>query len=347
VRLELNPTPVQDDFLEEPLNLVGMPAMIGKMVVIDSRLYNHLTGLDQNLTATYDSQISSLADFPSNPQEAPEPQLQTWVYNKGQTLNPSTPLFNPGVPHADYVVKLSYADLSRFTTTSPNEAGVEGPTFSHNPFIGPVPFTSAPPPPGSPPGISLSRTLTGTSTIASTTGSWLLDTGAQVSFMSSAEALALGVELTTDSDGDPELIDLQTGGDPAGEFSVDLEGAGGDAGEMLGFTVDELDLPTTTGDIIFHDVPIGVLDIEVTDGTNTYTLDGDFGMNLLLPSLDPDTFNINGGQFDFVTFDEPDGELLLTNNTLSVPEPLAGALAATVCTAGLLLRKRRAHLPVV
>lgn len=340
VRTQLTIDPV-DPLPGEPLNLVGMPALKNKVMVVDARLYNHLQSIDESAQQVhYDSSIESLADFPSDPTAVPLPQIQTWVYNKGDTTNHSaTPLFDPGVPQADHVVRMSYSDFSQFTTTTPNSPDIAPPTLAHNPFIGPAPFSTAAP--GDPPGITLHRMLSGTSTAASATGSWLFDSGAQLSFMSSAMALSLGVELSFDQDGNPVLTDLNTHAAPAGQFEVALGGAGGNAGTLLGFTVDELDLPTTDGLIKFHNVPIAVLDVTVSDGTTSYTLDGDFGMNLLLPSMDTTAGNTTGGAFDFFSFDEATGLLSLTDSTV-VPEPAAMGL---LVLAGVLTCRRRRRMP--
>lgn len=336
IRIELNTTAV-DPLLGEPLNLVGMPAMTNKVMVVDARLYNHLTGYDSNSNPQY-SDLPQLADFPKNISDYPLPQLQTWLYNQNDTTDHSaTPMFNPGVPHADQTVKLSFGDFSKFTVTSPNEPGVVPPVLADNPFIGPAPFGGSSP--SNTPGITLKQTEAGSNTTSTTTGSWLLDTGAQISFMSTAEALSLGVKSSMDSQGNPVLTDLATGQPPAGEFSVALGGAGGTDSTLLGFVVSELDLPTTTGIIAFHDVPIGVLDVTVSDGTNTYTLDGDFGMNLLLPSMDTSANNATSSEFDFFSFDQAAGTLSLTDTTAEVPEPTS--LLGLLALAPLMFRRRR------
>lgn len=333
VRIQLSRS-TQDPFLP-PLNLIGMPALMNKSMVVDARLYNHITGIDDDFNVRYTPQIESLADFPASSLDVPLPMVQTWVYDKGDTTDRSaTPLFNPGTPSIDHTVRLSYSDFSRFTTITPD--GAESPVLEHNPFIGPAPLTT--PTAGDPPGITARRLIPGNTEVSSATGSWLLDTGAQLSFMSSATALALGIELTYDDDGNPSLIDLATGLAPAGIFEVPLAGADGEAGSIMGFTLEELVLPTTDGSITFHDVPIGVFDVTVFDGEVEYTLPGIFGMNLLLPSFDVDTDNATGSQFDFFTFDEQDGLLHLTNSTVAVPEPLSGIL---VFAGGALLMRRR------
>lgn len=333
VRMQLSTTPV-DPFLGTPLNLVGMPALKNKVMVVDARLYNHLQSLDENtLEVKYSSQIENLPDFPQSSLEVPFPQLQTWVYDKGDTAagHTSTPLFNPGIPTGQHVVRMSYADFSGFTQITPSNA--IAPTLAHNPFVGPAPFST--PGAGDPPGITIQRQSGSTQKTAD--GTWLFDTGAQISFMSSAMALSLGVQLSFDSNGDPVLTDLATGTSPDGLFSVALGGAGGEAGTLLGFRVDELMIPTTDGFIRLHDVQIGVLDVTVTDAQgHTYTLDGDLGMNTLLPTMDVGAGNITAGAFDFISFDESTGLLTLTDTT--IPEPTTLAFFGF---SGLLLLRRR------
>lgn len=329
VRAQLSTTPV-DPFLGTPLNLVGMPGLKNKVMVVDARLYNHLSGIDEtSLEVRYNGGVEQLADFPANSLDVPFPQLQTWVYNRGAEADRSqTSLFDPGVPAGQHVVRMSYADFSGFTQLTPSNAAA--PTLAHNPFIGPAPFAT--PHAGDPQGITLKLGD------ASATGSWLFDTGAQVSFMSSEMALALGVELTFDSAGNPHLTDVNTGLAPEGLFDVAVGGASGETGTLLGFTVEELLLPTTDGVITFHDVPILVLDVTVSDGTTTYTLDGDFGMNLLLPSMATDASATTASAFDFFSFDEATGLLTLTD-IAAVPEPTT--LTAAFGVATLLLRRRR------
>ncbi|MDB5326797.1 MAG: hypothetical protein JWM57_2366 [Phycisphaerales bacterium] len=337
VRMQLSTEAVDPFGFTPPLNLVGMPALKNKVMVVDARLYNHLTGIDENtFEVQYDSAVTSLKDFPTDSLSVPFPQLQTWVYNKGEPAGPhaNSPLFDPGVPTGQHVVRMSYGDFSGYTQLSP--ANAIAPTLAHNPFVGPKPFTT--PGAGDPPPLTLKRLSGATQKTAN--GSWLFDTGAQISFMSSAMALSLGVQLSFDpTTGDPILTDLATGLAPEGQFEVALGGAGGDAGTLLGFRVGELDIPTLDGYIRLHDIQIGVLDITVTDALgHEFTIDGDLGMNTLLPTMDVAAGNITSSQFDFLTFDEQTGLLTLTDST-AVPEP------ATLAMIGLgvpvLLRRRR------
>ena len=99
------------------------------------------------------------------------------------------------------------------------------------------------------------------------TGEWLLDTGAAGSFISIAQANAIGL-----SDG----VTLDDVLDDA-EFLTEVGGIGGTA-FVPGFVVDEVRVPTTEGfDLVFQNVEIMVLDVA--------GLDGVFGMNFLVPSL--------------------------------------------------------------
>ena len=116
---------------------------------------------------------------------------------------------------------------------------------------------------------------------------------------------------------------------------------------MAGFYLDSLMLHSMEASSLldsdpenlnFLHAPVLVADITLKDPSitdplipNTLTLDGILGMNFLVGSLDIDlsTFNINGyqpGQFDWITFDEPNGILGLDIPS-AVPEPSAIVLA--------------------
>lgn len=107
---------------------------------------------------------------------------------------------------------------------------------------------------------------------------FLFDTGAQLSIISTATALELGIDLAHP------------------ETSIAVQGVGGSL-EVPGFTLKQLDVPTVTGDkLIFTNVPVYVLD--VAPG-----IDGILGMNLFNPanSLVYDPFNPAGSRLG-VTF---------------------------------------------
>jgi hypothetical protein len=109
---------------------------------------------------------------------------------------------------------------------------------------------------------------------ANAEGDWLLDTGAACSMISTATARRLG------------LVDA--GGKPTRrpEFTLPVGGIGGGHRNLSGFRVDRLAIPTADGrDLVFPDAAVVVHDVSTlrADGTKV-TLDGVFGMNLLLPS---------------------------------------------------------------
>ena len=284
LRAELNPVPADDP--SDQINIAGMPVMQGKVAVLDLRPVNELD------------------------------EEHTYLCAPGTPLNPSTLDTDPGIPQTQYHVKLSYASFDQFTTVSP--AGAPRPATAANPFIGPNPLRqlqSNPPPDNTPP-IAISYEG------HTSTGSFLLDTGADVSFLSTAEAAKMHVEYATDSkgnqlldsNGDPYLISTDNGTEVSSDFAVPVQGTGGQV-DAAGFYLDSLTIPTIEGEPLnFVDAPVVVLDISMQDPTTgkTLTLDGDLGMNFLVASLDLNSFDINAGAFDWGTFDQPNGLLGLT-----------------------------------
>ena len=302
MRMELNPTPADDP--SDQLNIAGMPVMMGKVMVDDARPVNNLD------------------------------EEHTYLYSPGTAYDDANSDTAPGIPQTQYHVKLSYASFDQFTTTSP--AGAPGPLTGANPFIGPNPLRaleSNPAPDNTPP-ISISYNG------HTSTGSFLFDTGADVSFLSSAEAAKMHVAYAVDSkgnqlmdsDGDPYLIDTETGQEVASDFAVPVEGTGGEI-DAAGFYLDSLSIPTVEGDPLnFVGAPIVVLDITVQNPLTgkTLTLDGDLGMNFMVASLDLNSFDINAGGFDWLTFDQPNGLLGLT---LTGDEPVDIQTGNTVTAA--------------
>jgi hypothetical protein len=299
LRTELNPVAADDP--SDQINIAGMPVMQGKVAVLDLRPVNNLD------------------------------EEHTYLYAPGTPLNPSTLDTDPGIPQTQYHVKLSYASFDQFTTTTP--VGAPGPLTGANPFIGPNPLRQleASPPPDNTPPISIS--FNG----HASTGSFLFDTGADVSFLSTAEAAKMHVEYATDakgnqllnSSGDPYLISTDDGTTVPNQFNVPVQGTGGEI-DGAGFYLDSLTIPTIEGEPLnFVDAPVVVLDITVQDATTgkTLTLDGDLGMNFLVASLDLNSFDINAGAFDWATFDQPNGLLGLT---LTGDEPVEIATGSTL-----------------
>jgi hypothetical protein len=125
---------------------------------------------------------------------------------------------------------------------------------------------------------------------------FLFDTGAQLSVISTATALALGIDLAHP------------------ETTITVGGVGGNL-DVPGFTLDRLDVPTTTGDkLIFTDVPVYVLDVAPD-------LDGILGMNLFntANSIVYDPFNPDGSRVGLTFHTTP-------RDTLPPDDPAAQSL---------------------
>jgi hypothetical protein len=309
-RLQIGPTNLSPDPESDPLNVFGMPVMLGKTVVMDPKPLNSPDLLN--------------FDF-----------MHTFIYNQGTPFNAAAANTNPGIPTTNHHVALSYGDFSRFSQTTP--AGAAGPTLGHNPFIGPNPanqFAANPLPDSTPPvaldfgGIHV-------------TGSFLLDTGAVTSFISTKLAADLHVRYQDNTLGtnhpvlelfDPAHPNLP-GTTLGTQFMLPIQGIGG-APVLAGFYLDDLVLHTLEGGLVDLDpnnirylhAPVMVNDLELLD-PNTgqlITLDGVFGMNAMVASaLLTADLNIDKtafGPYNWVTIDEPNSLLGLDLGT-QVPEP--------------------------
>jgi hypothetical protein len=308
VRTEVNRQPADD--LIGPLDIIGMPAMQGKVVVMDP------TPVDQ------------LAD-----------NMHTFVYNPGTPFNPATTDTDPGIPQVNNYVKLSYGDFTRFTQTSP--AGAQPPTLAMNPFIGPNPVNQllTNPPPDNTPPVTISMGS------LSTTGSFLFDTGSAASFISSDLASKLGVSYDPQNpagSANPQLLDSKGNVIP-NQFVLPIGGLGGNSTNVAGFFLDSLTLQTTNGaPIEFVGAPVLVADISVIDPVTDQllTLDGDFGMNYLVASTNIVGGNFGAsrdGPFQWVTFDQPNGLLglqLPQFAPLGRPQPTTGVTKIPAITYG-------------
>jgi hypothetical protein len=216
-------------------------------------------------------------------------------------------LFAPAqakIPATDHHVKLSFGDFKRFTRLEPKDA--TGPAISENPFIGPAPAKQND---GTPPVVV---EYNGKKLAAS----FLLDTGAAASMISSKTAEKLGVKYTAGTEGtDHAHLDGVADKD---QFMLTIGGVGG-MHKAAGFFMDKLVLPTREGDpIIYKGAPVLVSDITVEDpaAKQTITLDGVFGMNFMVASalvkeagLLPDIEHMTAGPFEWIVIDEPKGEL--------------------------------------
>lgn len=282
------------------LDIVGMPTMAGKVVVMDPR-----------------------------PPENIE-LMNTFIYDPGTPYTGN--IAAPGIPTTSHHVKLSYGDFDRFTSVTPS--GAEGPALSHNPFIGPNPVASIDPglPADDTPGITVA--FGG----ASTEGSFLLDTGAQMSMISTSLAEQLNVRYVAGTEGTATpLLELFNPLDPGSpgtqiedQFMAPIGGIGGTA-FVAGFYLDSFLVPTMEDEgFNYLNAPVLVFDITVKDPLtdDTLTLDGIFGMNFMVASADISVTEIRAGAFNWIVFDEPNGILGLDIKSELIPEPSTFILLA-------------------
>lgn len=350
VQLEVGPSDDGSDSLGgdlsfDDINVVGMPALAGKVMVVDARALNSATPALNTLLSG-----GSLLDIDQTTLD--DLSLKTYVYDKGTAFRPATIDSDPGIPSTNLHVKLSYADFSGFTTTTPT--GAPGPTLAHNPFIGPNPL--AVPGTDKTPGIRLTFEAPNPSSPSNlltyaATGSFLFDTGAGASFISEKIAAALHVRYVSGTEGtdNPELetFDPAHPSNPgtllANQFQESVGGIGPSA-VVAGFYLDSLTVPTMEANPNYwtdprnlhfagtrtasgqQDVlgpPVLVQDITATKGNQSITLDGDFGVNFLVGSLNLSGTSLDNlslgtalpGAFDWITFDESNGILGLQLNS--------------------------------
>jgi hypothetical protein len=322
---------------ETPLDVVGMPAMAGKVVVIDPKPLNSTLGGMGN-----PDDITSLEG------------LRTYVYSSTTTPAVPTREIDPGVPLTNHHISLSYGDMSNFTMLDPSDG--QGPTLNANPFIGPNPVVHDAN--DKTPGITVKYTMPDGITSYMATGSYLLDTGSQGSVISTAMAAKLHIRYTPGTE-NTENAQLETfdpdypllPGTPLGtQFATPMGGIGSGQAMMAGFNLDWLLLPTVEAlnpldpndpmNIRFLSAPVFVSDISLENfgGGEDLTLDGVFGMNFLMASMSLDMTQIGAGAFDWIVFDESGKQLGLTVIGETVPEPGAFVLL-TIGVALLWLRR--------
>jgi hypothetical protein len=271
LRLQLGPPGSAALFIADftQLGIVGVPAMAGRVSMINPKL----------------AEVSLTELTPAN-------TIHTHVYD------PAIPAESgPGILTPDLRIELTLESFDRFTQTAP--AGATGPTLSQNPFVGPDPLAALEgisPLPTTPPGITVNLGA------SQATGTFLLDTGSQITSISSAMALALGVRYWAPGDPgyDPSspatLVHDANGSLVAGQFAVEISGIAGTQA-IAGFDADSLLVRTMEGDPLddtdpnhlnFVSAPVFVHDIELMDPVTleTFTFDGILGTNYLFGSGD-------------------------------------------------------------
>jgi hypothetical protein len=305
VRAEIGPIGVPPDtFGFGEINIIGMPAMRNKVVVLDPK---------------------PLDDLSSG--------MRSYIYNPATPFDSGTAGSDPGIPSVSRHVQLSFASFDSPALTNP--PGASGPTFAANPMIGTNQLTI--PQANQSPGVTIAYKG------KQATGSFLLDTGAQSSFISTEMALQLGITLQ-EVNGQPHLFWT----DPVTLSEVDITAVslplGGIGGQqsLAGFNLSSLLIRTEEGDaaadndpnhLRFLDAPVFVNDISVVDPTDSskiFTLDGVLGMNFLVAStfFDPNNFDpmnpfglISQGNFNWLVLDMFNGQLGFDLKAAPVPLP--------------------------
>jgi len=220
------------DYSESPIDIVGIPGMAGKSVVLKVEVVDFMGFI-----------------IP---------------YNVTQIMEPN----DPGIPQADIEVKVEFSNF--LYLTHPNNQGPL-PVSSYNPVIE-----------------NIQIGYQGNNSI----GDWLLDTGAQLSMMSTTQAETIGL---VDSNGIPLVTP---------EFYQAIGGIGGDINVPV-FLIETLSIPTINGfELIYGNPYVGVLDVGYIDKDTgePVILDGIFGANFLGYSYDME-LNIATGIYDNIVFD--------------------------------------------
>ena len=302
---------VEQNFVQDPsqlINVVGMPAMVNKVVVMDP------------------TPVDSFAET-----------MKTYIYDPGTPFQPNTSASDPGIPPTTHNVQLSFGDFSRFTCVTP-ATGIS-PTLARNPFIGPDPISALDPGAAtdSTPPVELSWGGLETS------ASLLLDTGAGVSFISRDLAKEFNIRYRPGSfgTGSPvlEAFDPENPGQPgrrvAEQFQLEIGGVTGNT-NVAGFYLETLLLKTVEGDV--HDntdpnhiqivgAPVLVNDIQLRDPETQqlFTLDGVLGMNGLVASAavttiadEPVLIDKTPGSFEWLVYDDAKALLGLTPKVGSI-----------------------------
>lgn len=250
------------------IDVLGMPAMVGRIVTIDAR------------------PVNTFSDT-----------LRVQVTDPGERRGLS--------PQTHRHVQMTYGDFGPFTYVEPRSA--TRPVSAPNPFIGKAPILKDDP--RMPPGITIRYGG------RSSTGAWLLDTGAAASMISTAQAERLGVRYKQGTEGTSAPV--LEGVPVEKQFTLAIGGIGGSK-TAAGFYLDEMRVPThEKDDLVYRPAPVLVLDITVEhpETQQKVTLDGVFGMNFLVASakvtggMIPELGEMAEGPYDFIVIDHTRGVL--------------------------------------
>lgn len=222
------------------INVVGMPAIRQFVVEIDPApmmALGNLLSFGQGNNSNLDQ--AAAADILDN--------LDDVGVGPATTLHPQ----NYRAPQYDVAIPLALRNFSR--RHNPQDQGPL-PALADNPVIENIQTETA------------GKSFTGT---------WLLDTGAPASIISTKHAQALG------------LVDQQGNPTRSADFTLPLGGVGGDVKPVPGFRVAFMRVPTDDGRIIeYRNVSLLVTDVSAKlDTGEVVTLDGIFGTNFLFPTV--------------------------------------------------------------
>ncbi len=194
------------------------------------------------------------------------------------------PAGDKDIPATKLAVPLTMVSFAKFTRVTP--VGAAGPELMPNPMIGPDPFNAN--------DKHAQVAVLHDGRIAK--GTFLLDTGAAASILSSKLAADLGIDIEKVAEKD--------------RFELSIGGLGGTK-DAKGLFIDRLEIPTTRGKpIVYTHAPFLISDITVADAAGkSFTLDGVFGMNYLVSSAEikggllPDIGKIVDGPWKMIVID--------------------------------------------
>lgn len=260
-----------DDIFGGPLDVLGIPVMAGRTVVLTP--IRDFDWFDDDIFGDFSFSVLDSGDDDWNWDDWGDWDDWDWEFSlfNGAIMEPN----DANIPHTDFQVALRF---EKFISPSNPENLPPLPVLAYNPVID---------------NISIERSgLT-------SKGNWILDTGGSVSVISTDQAMALGL---VDEEGNP-LVEP--------DFDVPIGGIGGEVdlpGYILdrlsvptlsGFNLVFLNARVCVTDIFIWEEDIG----------DFIVLDGVFGDNFLCDSIDLLTWDISTTPFDNLVIDTQKGLL--------------------------------------